>query len=288
MRDAIREARRFYADELKFATAMRSGALHAAFAAVPREQFLGLGPWRIKSPWSLDRYWTTDDADPCNVYHNVLIALDEKLGLNNGLPGLWAFLFDRLEVTPGESVTHLGCGTGYYAAILAELVGPTGKVKAIDVHPEIAGKAHQALAPWPQVVVALADGATAALEPSNILVASAGATHPPPSWLTALEPGSRLLFPMTATEGPGGMLLVKRERKGDFSARFLCPVEFYQFSGARDPAVSERLAAALRRDRGAGVKSLRCDAHEDDETCWLHGEGWCLSRREPAIADQPQ
>lgn len=288
MRDAIPEARRFYADELKFATAMRSGALHGAFAAAPRERFLGPGPWRIKSPWSLDRYWTTDDADPRNVYHNVLIALDESLGLNNGLPGLWAFLFDRLAVTPGESITHLGCGTGYYTAVLAELVGPTGKVKAIDIHPEIARKAHEALAPWPQVVVAHADGSTAALGPSDILVVSAGATHPPSSWLAALEPGGRLLFPMTATEGPGGMLLVKRGRKDDFAASFLCPVEFYQFSGARDPVVSERLAAALRHDRGAGVKSLRCEAHEKDETCWLHGKGWCLSRREPAIADRPQ
>jgi len=28
------------------------------------------------------------------------------------------------------------------------------------------------------------------------------------------------------------------------------------------------------------VKSLRRDNHEEDETCWLHGEGWCLSHRE--------
>jgi protein-L-isoaspartate(D-aspartate) O-methyltransferase len=287
MRDAVPEARRFYADELKFATAMRSGALHAAFATAPRERFLGPGPWRIKSPWRLDRYWTTDDADPRNVYHNVLIALDESLGLNNGLPGLWAFLFDRLAVSSGESVTHLGCGTGYYTAILAELVGPTGKVKAIDIHPEIARKAPEALAPWPQVVIAHADGSIAALEPSDIVVVSAGASHPLSSWLAALKPGGRLLFPMTAVDGPGGMLLVKRGREGGFSASFLCPVEFYPFSGARDPLVSERLAAALRDDRGARVRSLRCDAHQDDETCWLHGKGWCLSRREPEIADQP-
>jgi hypothetical protein len=48
MRDAVPEARRFYADELKFATAMRLGALHAAFATAPRERSLGPGPWRIK------------------------------------------------------------------------------------------------------------------------------------------------------------------------------------------------------------------------------------------------
>jgi protein-L-isoaspartate(D-aspartate) O-methyltransferase len=50
---------------------------------------------------------------------------------------------------------------------------------------------------------------------------------------------------------------------------------------ARDPAISRRLAAALRRDQGAAVKSLRRDNHARDETCWLHGKGWCLSRREP-------
>jgi len=68
-----------------------------AFATVPRERFVGVGPWRVKSPWSLAEYGTTEDADPRNVYHNVLIALDESLGLNNGQPSLWAFLFDKLE-----------------------------------------------------------------------------------------------------------------------------------------------------------------------------------------------
>jgi hypothetical protein len=52
------------------------------------------------------------------------------------------------------------------------------------------------------------------------------------------------------------------------------------FRGARDPAISRRLAAALRRDQASTVKSLRRDNHREDETGWLHDEGWCLSRRE--------
>jgi protein-L-isoaspartate(D-aspartate) O-methyltransferase len=36
----------------------------------------------------------------------------------------------------------------------------------------------------------------------------------------------------------------------------------------------------LHRDQGAAVKSLRRDDHKEDGTCWLHGEGWCLSRQE--------
>src|SRR6516164_11775991 len=62
------------------------------------------------------------DDSPSHVYHDVLIALDESRGINNGQPSLWAYLFDRLDLVPGEQVLHLGCGTGYYTAIIAELV----------------------------------------------------------------------------------------------------------------------------------------------------------------------
>ncbi|TRL32752.1 methyltransferase domain-containing protein [Methylosinus sporium] len=279
MNDAIAAARRAYAEELLFTTHMRSPALLAAFASVPRERFLGPGPWRVRSDWDFAAgYWTTADADPRHVYHDVLIALDESLGLNNGRPALWAFLLDRLNIAPNESVIHLGCGAGYYTAILAELVGPRGRVTALDIHQEIAAKARRALSGYDQVAVEHADGAKAFLTPADVIVASAGATHPLPGWLAVLKVGGRLLFPMTPTQGHGGMLLIQRLGEQELSARFLCGAAFYEFSGARDPEISARLTAAIARDRGAGVKSLRCDAHAEDETCWLHGEGWCLSR----------
>jgi protein-L-isoaspartate(D-aspartate) O-methyltransferase len=70
----VEEARHSYAAELRFTARMRSSALVNAFATVPREQFVGPGPWRIKSPMDLAEYWTTDDDDPSQVYHDVLIA----------------------------------------------------------------------------------------------------------------------------------------------------------------------------------------------------------------------
>jgi hypothetical protein len=39
---------------------------------------------------------------------------------------------------------------------------------------------------------------------------------------------------------------------------------------------------AVAGDRGAGVKSLRRDRYSTEETCWLHGDDWCLSCRENA------
>jgi len=227
------------------------------------------------------RIWITDDDSPSHVYHDVLIALDESRGINNGQPSLWAYLFDHLDLALGEQVLHLGCGTGYYTAIIAELVGEAGRVTAVEIDATLARKAEAALAVWPQVKLIHADGASTSFESVDAIVASAGATHPLPSWLDALRPGGRLLFPMTTfRDGPGAMLLVTRPTADGFAARFLCRAGFVDFQGARDPATSRRLAAALTRDRGAAVKSLRRDDHREDETCWLHGEGWCLSRQD--------
>jgi protein-L-isoaspartate(D-aspartate) O-methyltransferase len=208
--EPIKQARQSYCAELRFTARVRSSAVVDVFAIVPREQFVGPGPWRIKSPMDLAEYWTTEDDNPSHVYHDVLIALDESRGINNGQPSLWAYLFDHLDLVPGEQVLHLGCGR-YYTAIIAELVGSTGQVSAVEIDPTLAQKAQAALADWPQVRVIHADGAGTSFGPVDVIVASAGATHPPLSWLNALRSGGRLLFPMTTLrDGPGAMLLVKR------------------------------------------------------------------------------
>jgi protein-L-isoaspartate(D-aspartate) O-methyltransferase len=281
--DPIEAARRSYAEELRFTAHIRSRAVFTAFAAVPRERFVGAGPWRVRSPMDMAEYWTTEDGDPCAVYHDVLIALDERRQINNGQPSLWAFLLDQLDVAVGEQALHLGCGTGYYTAVVAELVGRTGKITAIEIDPDLAEKARAALMPWPQITVSNADGANLCFDPVDLIIASAGATHPLSSWFDALKLGGRLLFPMTAARR-GGMLLVTREAEDSFAARFLCQVGFIDFRGARDPDISRRLAAALAQDWGRAVRSLRRDHHAQVKTCWLHSEGWCLSHRLPAVA----
>ena len=51
-----------------------------------REGFLGPGPWRVLSLMRGLDYWTTDDADPRRLYHDILVAIDEGRRLNNGRP----------------------------------------------------------------------------------------------------------------------------------------------------------------------------------------------------------
>ena len=277
----LEAARNFYAEDLRFTTRMASPALFAAFASVPRERFVGPGPWRVLGP---EGFFTTNDADPRNVYHNVLIALDETKSINNGQPSMWARFFDQLRVEPGNHVLHLGCGTGYYTAILAELAGPQGKVIAVEIDPALAERASLALAPWTQVTVLHADGSSGPFDPADIIVASAAATHPQPTWLAAVKPTGKLLFPLAPETGAGAMALLTRRSADNFAAELSYGTLFIPFAGACDPAVAAQLAEALARDQGKPVKSLRLDPHDKDESCWLHAEAFCFSTREPSQA----
>jgi protein-L-isoaspartate(D-aspartate) O-methyltransferase len=276
---SLEATRNFYAEDLRFTTCMVSPALFTAFATVPRERFVGPGPWRVLGP---EGFFTTEDADPRHVYHDVLIALDESKSINNGQPSMWARFFDQLGVAVGNHVLHLGCGTGYYTAVLAELAGTQGKVTAVEIDPALAERARLALAPWPQVTVLHADGSSRPFESADVIVASAGATHPQPSWLATLNAAGKLLFPLAPTTGSGAMALLTRRSAGNFAAVLNYGTLFIPFTGACDPAVAARLADALTRDQGKPVKSLRLDPHGQNETCWLHADAWCFSTQQPS------
>ena len=282
----IEEARRRYAEELQFTARVTAPAVVEAFAAVPRERFLGPGPWRVLSPMAMAEYWTTGDADPRHLYHDVLVAIDEARRLNNGQPSLWARMYDQLELQRGAEIVHVGAGTGYYSAILAEIVGRGGRVTAIELDPVLAERARRNLAGgWPQAGVVNADGFAYRPErPADAIVVNAGVTHFPPGWLDGLAAeNGRLLVPLTGPERSRGgcFILVTRTGRDSirYAARFAGRVGIIPCVGGRDSAAEARLEAAFARARGdySAIRSLRRAPEEPDETCWLAGEGWWLS-----------
>jgi protein-L-isoaspartate(D-aspartate) O-methyltransferase len=278
----IEEARQRYAEELRFTAKLGSRAIVDAFATVPRERFLGPGPWRVLSPMAMAEYWTTEDADPRHLYHDVLIAIDEERRLNNGQPSLWARMYDHLGLSRGDHVVHIGAGTGYYSAILAEIVGGAGRVTAVETDPTLASRASENLAAgWPQAAVFEADGFTfRPNRPADAIVINAGATHFSSVWLDALAvENGRLLVPLTNAERWGCFLMITRQG-GDsdrYAARFAGRVGIIPCVGGRDPAAEEKLTAALARGDFTAIQSLRRAPEEPDHTCWLAGDGWWLS-----------
>lgn len=280
--DTIEQARRRYAEELRFTAKVGSRAVVEAFATVPRERFLGPGPWRVLSPMALAEYWTTEDADPRHLYHDVLIAIDETRRLNNGQPSLWARLYDQLGLARGNHVVHVGAGTGYYSAILAAIVGAAGGVTAVEIDPSLAERArHNLAAAWPQATVVAANGFGFRPDrPADAIIVNAGVTHVSMAWLDALAAeNGRLLVPLANADWWGGTLIIERHggETRRYPVRYAGQIGIIPCIGGRDPAAEKRLEAALARSRLAAVRSLRRAPDEPDETCWLAGEGWWLS-----------
>jgi len=277
----LQQARRAYAERLRVSARLKSKALVDALARVPRERFLGPGPWQVVNPGSPlagFKYSTTPDANPKHVYADVLIAIDADRGLNNGQPSGLASWIDALDLKSGERVFHIGCGTGYYTAILAEIVGPTGVVIAIDIDATLAHQAGQNLVDYYNVQVWYGDDVPFEPESADAVFVNAGATHPLPAWLDALAYGGRLLIPLTAT-GPegfstGGMFLIRRTL-GGFTASCVSGVAIYPCVGVRNSDLN--LELWRRRGTERQVHSFRRDAHVPDTTCWLHTPYGCFS-----------
>jgi protein-L-isoaspartate(D-aspartate) O-methyltransferase len=282
----IEECRRFYAEEIQFAAHLRSRALVDAFARVPRERFLGPGPWQTGSPdakamaalgMCAKEYLTLQD--PRQLYHNMVILIDAGRDLNNGQPGALAAWIEALDLKPGHRVYHLGSGVGYYTAIMAEVVGPQGRVMASEVEPELAARAQENLSSYPNVTVHSGDGSVFDPGDCDAMLINAGVTHPATLWLDRLQEGGRLVvpitFPISKTLGSGLMIKIIRRQAG-FAAEVISPAAIYSCTSMRDPAMEPVLGSALATL--FKVKSLRRDAHERTETCLVHGKDVCFSR----------
>lgn len=278
MDDALQEVRSFYARYLAACAGSTSERLIGAFERVPRERFVGAGPWLVFTPAG---YLETPSDDPRYLYQDLVIALAAQKNINNGQPALHAKCLAAADPRPGETVVHVGAGTGYYTAVLDELVGASGWVHAYEVDGKLADRAEEALRGRERVTVHRANACDGLVARADVIYVNAGVTQVPGVWLDALNVGGRLLAPLTPNEGFGGMLLVTRETQDAFAARLLARVGFIPCAGARDEAQAAALARAFDTGTFANVRSLRRSTPPDD-SAWYVGMGWWLSTQEPS------
>src|ERR1700719_3827241 len=147
-------ARKRYARKIRRIARLQNPLLIRALAEVPREHFLGPPPWSL-----LTMKGYRKKTRPQLLYDDVLIGIIPERWLNNGQPSGLAAWFDALDLERNDCVVHIGCGTGYYTAILAHTVGRRGHVKAIEIDEELAPRAKQNLESLAQVEVIHGDGA---------------------------------------------------------------------------------------------------------------------------------
>jgi protein-L-isoaspartate(D-aspartate) O-methyltransferase len=167
---------------------LRSERVAAAFGVVPREAFVP----DVAASRGLEAVYR-DEALPAKVdEHGRWLSSSSQ-------PQIMALMLEQLDLEPGQRVLEIGAGTGYNAALLRHIVGPTGQVTTVEVDAELARRARLALrASGYHARVVVGDGRVefAPGAPFDRIVVTASSDAIPNAWLDQLRPGGRLQLPL--------------------------------------------------------------------------------------------
>lgn len=188
-----------------------SPAVLAAMGKVERHRFV---PPRLAAQAYLNR--------PLPIGHGQTISQ----------PYIVALMTDLLHVGAGDKVLEIGTGSGYQAAILAELAGSVYSIEIVEALGKEAAERMQALA-YRNVSTRVGDGYYGWPEaaPFDAIMVTAAASHVPPPLLQQLKPGGRMLIPLGTQFMTQSLMLVEKRPDGTVSNRQILPVLFVPLTG---------------------------------------------------------
>jgi protein-L-isoaspartate(D-aspartate) O-methyltransferase len=198
---------------------LHSGPVELAFRRVPRHLFLPDVP--------LDVVYR-DTHVPTKLQGGEIISSSSQ-------PAIMAIMLEQLALEPGQNVLEVGAGTGYNAALLAEIVGPEGRVTSIDLDADTVVAARGALeqAGYASVRVEQADGAGGFAETANFdrIIATVGLGDIPLALWSQLKQGGRLVLPLSV-RGVMRAVAFRKESSGDLRETSVSPASFMPLRGA--------------------------------------------------------
>jgi protein-L-isoaspartate(D-aspartate) O-methyltransferase len=150
-------------------------------------------------------------------------------------PAVVAAMLEQLSPQPGGSILEVGAGTGYNAALLSQLVGPSGRVVTVDIDPEVAdeARAHLSQAGVANVAVICGDGALGWADGASYdgIIVTAGVADLAPAWVAQLRPGGRLVAPLSI-RGVSQSVALTGAGGGHLHSVAVCEAMFMPLTGA--------------------------------------------------------
>ena len=190
---------------------IKSQAVLKAMERVPREEF-------VRKP------------DRLNAYLNMPLSIGE--GQTISQPYIVALMTEALELQPNDKVLEVGAGSGYQAAVLAELV-PEGDVVTVELIRNLAERARKTLGGLGYKNVTVEDATEILGFPDgacyNVIVVSAATPTPCPSLIAQLRVGGRMVVPV-GDRDQQELIYVLRTSEG-ISLRMLGPCRFVPLVG---------------------------------------------------------
>jgi len=198
-----------YIESIASDPALLSESIRDALLSVRRHRFLD-GWFRLhivdhKMDYqyvSFDRNAPSEDKLSIIYSDQALITAHDQMAPTSSTsqPSLIARMLQLIDLSPGMQVLEIGTGTGYNAALLAELNGESSHVFTIEYQQSIAEKAMQHLQDegYGAIHVIQDDGFKGVAEgaPFDRLVATVGCSDISPHWLKQLSPDGMMLIPL--------------------------------------------------------------------------------------------
>lgn len=213
------DLRRALVESLRRGGVITDPRVAEAFDAVPRHHFL-------------------PDVPPERVYSDEAIITKQQDGVgisSSSQPAIMAIMLQQLALEPGLRVLEIGAGTGYNAALLRYLVGPTGQVTTIDIDRDIVdgARAHLAAAGYRDVRVLRGDGAygRAGGAPYDRIVLTVGGADVLPAWVEQLRADGLLVLPLSLNGGQFAVAL-RKYPNGTLVGESLAECGFMRLRGA--------------------------------------------------------
>lgn len=152
----------------------------------------------------VERHLFVPDVSLEEAYRNdsVITRRDERGVATSSASAPWlvGLMLGQLQARPGMRVLEIGGGTGYNAALIAELVDRQGHVTAVEIAPDVAEDARKALAAAGVTGVEMICGdGEYGYEPNapyDRIIATAGVWEIPDAWADQLAPGGILVVPL--------------------------------------------------------------------------------------------